>query len=553
MSKANTKNPIQRERPILLGFAVQTKALDGRVTIRFRWTRLFVTFVLLAIIGWFGMGGALYFYFKYNKEFDDVSYVKMLTLLPFGLDAHRVEMGDFHIEKGLEQVREGNYRDGFRLLRLGIARSPGNLEGRKVVAEFYEFALKRPDIATDQLLQGLEYGGMDDLDYLKQTLRVLLRHQMDEEVQALADQHLPEQADSTDTNRVLAFGAANANYLRGNFDKAESYLIEYGLIESLEGLLLSSQISWERGDKITAISKMEASLNKFPNSEPLLMQLSRYHREMGNVDDARRYAILRNVSDPLSAAPRLELLYIYNKTDDVENEKRETQRLLRQFREDEQALQALAKFAAETGNIELARRAYEEALENEFSIDTFALLLVEAHLADEDYRGALSFAEELLKERPDWLSNRWAIFNSLRSVASYGVNQPDLGEIYLQDFLDATNNPPDTFMAVANYFSSIERHAQAQKVLLSAYQLNPSSQKILSELIRLELELGYTENLNRLLPRLLQMRRPDENLILQAYEKLGSDRFIYTPNREGLLLELSALLRQKSQLPAIGV
>ena len=36
------------------------------------------------------------------------------------------------------------------------------------------------------------------------------------------------------------------------------------------------------------------------------MQLSRYHRELGEIEEARRYAILRNVSDPLSAAPRLE-------------------------------------------------------------------------------------------------------------------------------------------------------------------------------------------------------------------------------------------------------
>ena len=552
MSKSSTRNPLQRERQILLGFAIQSKSADGRIQIKFRWARLLASFILLAVLGWFSLGGVLYIYFKYNKEFDDVSYVKMLTLLPFGMEAHRKEMGDFHIKKGLDEIKAGNYRDGFRLLRLGVARSPGNLKGRQVLSEFYEFALKRPDIAADQLLKGLEYGGIDDLDYLKQTLRVLLRHQMDTKIQTLADEHLPEEPELTDKNRVIAFGAANANYLRGNFDKAETYLISYGLIESLEGLLLSSKISWDRGDQITAITKMEASLNRFPNSEPLLMQLSRYNRELGNLGDARRYAILRNVSDPLSAAPRLELLYIYNKTGDVDSEKRETQRMLKQFRDDEQALQALSKFAAETGNINLARRTYEEALENEFAIDPFALLLIEAHLGNNDYLGALNFAEELLKEKPDWLTSRWAIFNSLRAVASYGFNQPDLGEIYLQNFLDGQNNAPDTFLAVAGYFSSIKRYAQAQKVLLTAYQNNPSNQKILSELIRMELQLGYTENLNRLLPKLLQMRRPQKELLVEAYEKLGSDRFIFTPNREGLLLELSALLRKKDQLPQVG-
>jgi predicted Zn-dependent protease len=551
MKKAQKKSPDQRENPILLGYAVQSRSLDGRIRIRFRWGRLFSTFLLLAVVGWFSLGGALYFYFKYNKEFDDVSYVNMLTLLPFGLEEHRKEMGDYHIEKGLDEIKEGNYRDGFRLLRLGVARSPGNLQGRTVLAEFYEIAIKRPDIAAQQLLIGLDEGGIEDLDYLKQALRVLLRNQMDEEIQALADEHLPEEPELTDRNRILAFGAANANYLRGNFDRAENYLINYRLIDSLEGLLLSSQISWGRNDKIAAITKMEASLGKFPNSEPLLLQLSRYNRELGNLDDARRYAILRNVSAPLSAAPRLELLYIYNKAGDNESEKRETQRMLKQFRDDENALQALANFAAETGNIDLARRTYEEALENEFAIDAFALLLIEAHLSSQDFNGALYFAEELLKEQPDWLSERWATFNSLRAVASYGVDQPDLGEIYLQDFLNGKNNQAETFSAVARYFSTIDRLPQARRVLLTAYQRNPSNQKILSELIRAELQLGYTENLNRLLPRLLQMRRPQEELLIEAYRKLGSDRFIFTPNREGLLLELSAILRRNTQVPLL--
>jgi tetratricopeptide (TPR) repeat protein len=220
--------------------------------------------------------------------------------------------------------------------------------------------------------------------------------------------------------------------------------------------------------------------------------------------------------------------------------------MLQQFREDETALQSLANFAADTGNIDLARRTYEEALENEFGVDAFALLLIEAHLVNKDYPGALSFSEELLKERPDWLSSRWAIFNSLRAVASYGINRPDLGEIYLQDFIDGANNQVQTYLAVARRFTNTDRYQQARKVLSIAYQKAPTNQQILSELIRTELFLGNTENLNRLLSRLLQMRRPQMDLVTEAYNKLGSDRFIFTPDRQSLLLQLSALLRENS-------
>lgn len=551
-TKSRTRNPILHEKPILLGFVVQRKEPDGRVHIAIRWARLFTTLFVLFIASWISVAAALFGYFKYKKEFDEVTFTGMIAL-PFRMQEHRKEMGDYHIKTGLAEIKEGNYRDALRLLRLGVVRSPSNLEGRRMLAEFYEVALKRADIAAELMLKGLDLNGIDDIDYLKQTLRVLLRNQMDEKIQQLADKYLPNEPDLTDRNRTLAFSAANANYLRGNFDQADDYLISYNLIQLIEGLLLSAQISWDRGNQIAAITKMEHSLSRFPNSEPLLMQLSRYHREMGDIDKARRYAILRNVKDPLSPAPRLELLYIYNKSNDVERELRETQRMLKQFRDDESALQSLANFAADTGKIDLARRTYEEALENEFAIDPFALLLIESHFVSKDYEGALSFSEELLKENPNWLKNRWAIFNSLRAVASYGTNRPDLGEIYLQHFIDEENNPPQTYLAVSRRFIDTDRSQQARKILTTAYRRTPTNQKILSELIRIELELGHTENLNHLLNRLLLMRRPQMDLLVEAYEKLGSDRFIFTPDRESLLLQLSAILRENSQnLQALG-
>ena len=174
-------------------------------------------------------------------------------------------------------------------------------------------------------------------------------------------------------------------------------------------------------------------------------------------------------------------------------------------------------------------------------------LYLHHHLVEKDYKGALNFSEELLKERPDWLTTRWGIFNSLRAVASYGSNRPDLGEIYLQDFIDDASIPAQTYLAVSRRFSKIDRYQQARKVLSLAYSKSPTNQKLLSELIRTDLKLGNTQNLNRLLSKFLQMRRPQLELLSEAYSKLGSDRFIFTPGRESLLLQLSAILRENSQ------
>ena len=135
----------------------------------------------------------------------------------------------------------------------------------------------------------------------------------------------------------------------------------------------------------------------------------------------------------------------------------------------------------------------------------------------------------------------------MRAVASYGINRPDFGDIYLNEFLNGENIGPQQYFAVANRLIKIDALPQARRVLLKAYNLTPNNQLVLAELINLELQLGYAENLNELLKRFLQMRRPQPEIILQAYRKLGSDRFIFTPNRESLLIDLSALLRENAE------
>ncbi|MCH2035621.1 MAG: hypothetical protein MK120_01565 [Puniceicoccaceae bacterium] len=542
-----TEKKVSHEKVTLLGFAVTKKNQDGSIIISLRWGRILICFLIIFCFAWCSVAGGLYLWFKHNKDFDSVRFSGMLAL-PFRIQEHRKEMGDYHVKKGLKLLGEKKYSDSLRLLRLGVARSPGNLEGIMVLAVFYDKWIKRPDISANILIKGLTAGnGIDDEDYLKATLRSLHDNQMDDAIQSIAEKHLPKVVELNVRNKILAFSTAKSHTLRGNFDRAEEFIRSYELLNDLDGLLLSAHISWARGNKISAINKLEVSIEKFSSSESLLMALSKYNREMGKYDDARRYAIYRNTSDPLSVAPKIELLYIYNQSGDIEREEKETLRMLKQFRGDEKALLALANFSADSGNISLARRTYEEALENEFKIDVFALLLIESHLVDKDYQGALNFAEELLNERPDWLEKHWSIFSSLRSVASFGNNRSDLGEIYLQEYLSSSSNDfhPERALAIAKRFKDINCLQQARTILLSAYRESINHQKVLSELISVELEIGNTENLNTLLKQLLTMRRPEAKLIAKAYKKLGSDRFIFTPNRENLLMELNAELRER--------
>ena len=117
------------------------------------------------------------------------------------------------------------------------------------------------------------------------------------------------------------------------------------------------------------------------------------------------------------------------------------------------------------------------------------------------------------------------------------------GQIYLQNFLTADDVRVQTFLAVARRLENIDRPHEAQRVLSTAYRRNPGNQSALTELIRLEIALGNSNEVPHLLRRLLAMRRPSTTVIAQAYRELGSDRFIFATDRQALLLELSNALR----------
>ncbi len=538
--------PVRKNRnTVLLGLAVRERGPSGRWRIRFRWGLLLGMMAIFVILGYCVMATGLYFYFKRVQNFDEVRYLDMYTLL-FNQTEHRAKVGDYQIEQAKAALEEGNFRQALQYLRTGIIRSPENLDGRTLMADFLMFGFRPPDYdrAINILRDGVPFA-YNDPDYLKKYIQVLLLHQDDAEVVEVADRILAKNP-SPEVTRILALAAATATYYRGNFDQAEDYLRRYDLEDELEGALLSARISWDRGQKAAAIAKLEADLDKFPNDEPIYELLTRFHREEGDNAKARQYAVLRNINAPLSVGPRIDLLFILNATGQEERARREAESILQQFANDERSLQYLANYATDTGNVELSRRIYERALENDFNIAPFAMLLIESHITAGDFKGAIDFTSELVKERPSWLEKNWAIFNSLRAVAYYGLGNADLTELYLNQFLQASDVRVESLLAVSNRFEKLDGKEESRKILMQAYSQNPRNQAALSRLIALEIELGNSAELGPYLEDLLQMRRPSASILTEAYRKLGSDHFIFTRGRKDLLIELESIINPRT-------
>ena len=542
----NINKPQKKETPLLFGLLIKKFNTDGKAYVHFNWGKIALLLVAIIAFMWMSVATLLFGYFKYAKDFDTVKFSNMV-LLPFKYSEHKIEMGDRHIERGLKALKEENYNDGIRLLRLGLIRSPGNLEGLATLAQIYEYGLKRKDIAIEMYLDGFNYDGINNKDFCVSALQCLLNNKMDAEIIAIANEYLPKEFKKGDNAnfQTLAFAAATSSFFRGKFDQTEDYINTFLLTETIDGIILSSRVSWDRGNKFSAIKKLESALYKYPNSDQIYSQISYYYREIDDFDSARRYAQLRNIKSPSDSDPLIELIYLYDKYDIEDKVVEYSKQIIKNFSDNEVAIYQLANFAASTGKINIAQYCYELALEKDYELENFALTLVEAHISNKDFAGAINFSEELLLENPLWLKDQWPIFSSLRALASYGLNRPDLGEIYLEEFLSEPDLNADTLVAVANRFSNNDMYQQAQRILDLAYSNDENNQRVLNSLIEVNLKLGMTQNLGDQIKKLLQTRRPDKELLKDAYNRLGSDLFIFTQNRSSILMELGAILREQ--------
>ena len=537
--------PHKKEKTLLLGLVVKKYSEDGMPYVRLNWGRVTLFLILFTLFAWMSLSTMLFAYFKYLKDFDTVKFSDMI-LLPIKYSAHKQEMGDRHVERGLQAIEANDYNNGIRLLRLGLARSPGNLDGVVALAQIYEFGLNRKDIAVEMYLEGFKYGGIHNEEFCVAALKALINNKMDGEVLEIANEYLPEEYKIGDNEnfQTLAFAAATSSFYRGKLDETEDYLNTFLLNQSIDGLILSSKVSWDRGNKFSAIKKLESALYKFPNSDQIYSQISYYYREMDDFDASRRYAQLRNLKSPSDTDPLIELIYLYDKYDKNDKVVEYSKQIVKNFKDNEMAIYKLANFAASTGKVNIAQFCYELALEKSYKLENFALTLVEAHISINDFQGAVDFSEELLLENPKWLKDKWSIFSSLRALASYGLNRPDLGEIYLEEFLNEPNNNSDTLVAVAKRFTDNKMYQQAKRILDSAYSEDENNQRVLYSLLKVNLKLGMTQELGSQIKKLLKTRRPDKQLLKNAYNRLGSDVFLFTDNRSSILIELGAILRQ---------
>lgn len=503
------------------------------------WRQALITLVVLALVAWLGAACSAYLFVKYSRGFSEVKFTHML-LMPWRLDEYREARGEFLIGQGNIELKDQKYREAFYSLRVGVALSPKNREGRMLLAQFY-VAWQRPDLARRILLDGLEYN-QGDIEYLKALFAYLLQQQSDFELVTITTGLLATAGPTPQIDeriRLIASARATALFFRGNYDEAEDTLTRFRLDEAPDGKLLLLQIEWERGEQSMVLEQMEALTTKFPTYEQIYTQYATYLREAGREDDLRRLCVLRQIRFPDRPRPRIDLLYLLDKTKgDEERMQADIESIFENYPKNAELLLALADFAANTGRPALAFRIYNHCKANNLSWEGSALMTVEAHIVAKDYQAAIIAARQMLKDNPEWGKRFYSVFNGLQAIANFGMDDVSSAQIFLNNFLNQSGVRADNLVAVSNRLMGVGAKTEARQVLDQAVRSDPLNQSAIVGLIKLDIEIGNGDELAVNVRTLLAMRKPPRKLLGSAYESLGSDRNLFASGRTALLDDL---------------
>lgn len=501
--------------------------------------RTFLTLsVSIVLASWLGGTAAVWLHARYHRGISGVQYADIL--LPMRWSNYRQALGDHYINEALSLLASRDAAEAVFKLRVGVAKSPSNKLGRRLLAQIYA-ANHRPDLAREVWVAGLEHLPRDTF-YLGEVFRFLFDQQRDTEVAAICARLLPATAGPDDRNHLLALAAATAAFNRGHYDRAEILIETHRLHQSTAGTLLQARIDWERGYRELAVLRLENLRNQTAAPDAVLVQLAQYYRALRRLDALERNAILRLARAPLSAAPRIDLLYVYHERGDHPRLQRETDHLFAHFAHDASALIQLANFAANTGRPELAQRVHALCLARGHKAEGPALMVLEAHLVAGQYQTALDRLAAAAQAHPDWPERFVIFFHSLQAVALRALDKTAEARPHLDHFLAQQNLRAEHLVAVSQRLLAIHAAPEARAVLTRAAEADPFNQAALTQLVKIELETNATDALPAHLHQLLKTRKPARQILQAAYDKLGSDFFLFNPEQPALLAALHAAL-----------
>jgi len=554
---------------ILWGFALRSYPPGEKPRIHIRFGRIGLFFLGLLVIGWLSVAGALYFYFKKgirfdaagigvrehgtNLAWDEVTYGKMIAL-PFRMDAHRRELGDFYLRRAESSIEEKNFGEALDLLRLGVTLSPTNLRGRRILSEFFDYGFKQPDDAADILVSGVKYGGYKDADYMSHVYRFLLNHEYDERIIELGEDLLKEDVEMDKVSRVTALATATAFYNLYKFDRAQEYIKKYELTAVPEGNILLAQMHWQRGEIEEAITLLDRTSAQFPNAAQIFSRISDFLLDAGDPKRALRTIVLAQVSNPASLELAVKVLLRLHDEERMERLDNSFADVLENFATNRNSCLTIAATMADLGLPEHCEKVKAKADQLNIEDPRLSLAILKAKLLHGDDAEAQTLAEGLLTEADSWkVGYQKTLVLCMKALAHFGQDDNEIGNNLLRDLFktEIILPPDDEIHAMAQLFQQRGFPVQTRKLLIFGRKKYPFYRPILEDIVRQDLETGNFVSLPKSIRDLLGVKRKNSKLLMECRNKLASDYFLFVPEQRDLLDSLANSLRKIQEQGAL--
>ncbi len=533
--------------PVLFGLAHRVCDENGTWSVKIAWGRVAAFLALSAIILYSAVVLAIYVFMRYFKSYTEMTVVDAITM-PFNRQAFREQMGDFNVNEAKEYFKNGKFREGYMSLVAGCGRNPKNLDGVKLLSELYLVSFRRSDRAVELLERSLPYG-VNDIQYVRLYMKILMERAEDARLVGVAGKLLSMKTlKNEEVKLYLAMSLATIHAYHGNYAKSKEYITEYGLDKSLPGILRLSKNEWELGNRDAAIKILADGINFPKNKEAIYALLVNYYSAMKDYDTARRYSMLRSLENPFSMEQRMEYLDLLKKSGDTEAMKRDMEIFFKEYQDDNRSILYLANFVADIGDLKFMRRIYDLALQKNFSIAPYCLLLLETTINEGDYKSAVAFVEDIMKTKPKWKERHEDVVLCLRAVTYYAVGNLNMADILTNDIVKRNNIPVKVLISTARMFERLGGANNALKILERAVALYPSSQMALTRLIQTELRMGISTDMYTHVMRLIKMRRPPRELIADARNSICSDKFVYIAERDSIIKEIDYLMNNRASV-----
>lgn len=500
--------------------------------------RLAGALVVLELFAYFALMTAVWGVVRYRNGFTEARWTDF-AVLPFHWQSHRQQQARWSIERGLRLFEAGKVRASIPLLHAGLVRRPAEIEARLALARALAIG-RRPDQTETILLAGVPYAG-DQPEYLRAVLAFLFSRQEDDKALALCRQELTTRSDlSLPAKSIFQLGAATACFFRGHFDAAEDWLRSAELSQDPTARVLRAQIEWERGYRELAIAMLGHLVADQPALPDAYDLLAKYLLAERRFQEVRRLSLEQQIAAPTQVRPRVDFVFACEALGETGPAEVEAVIALNDFAGDAAGAAALADYAAQQGNVTLARSLVRRRKALQLDAIPARFALAEAWSKAHQYRLAQKELLDLGRERT-LTQGQAALLAGLQAVVAAGLGDVSAVQLHLAAFLNHPALRAENVVAVAVRLQEQGSADHARAALESALRLDPLNQAALMHLIELDLARSNLNALPASLRRYVQTRRPSPPLLQAAQSALGRDSFLFSPDRTPILnLLLSA-------------